>query len=155
MVLLLVRHKKKKKNNQKTNRKHTCTSYSHQKSIDLSNAFTECQNVKRESQEPDKELLHHGLLGPVCKDGNCCQPLHPLLWIPTRCPPSHAPHSRRQGPEEGTFSVPPCPCLILGLPRKLGPQAERGEPALGFGEGTPRAVPLPSPHPEEWQGPGQ
>lgn len=57
--------------------------------------------------------------------------------------PSHAPHSRRQGPEEGTFSVPPCPCLLPGLPRK--PRAR----APGFGEGTPSAEPLPSPNPEE------
>lgn len=64
-------------------------------------------------------------------DVNCQQPLHPLLWFPTHCP-LPAPHSRRQGrplpwwprgrqrqgPEEGTFSVPPCPCQVPGLPRK-------------------------------------
>lgn len=123
---------------------------------------------KHEEEKPTarQARLHHSPGGSVCTRGHWL-PAAPPLSAPVFNCPRPAPHSRRlggsfpggpagsrrQGPEGGTFSVPPCPCQVPGLARK-----PRGRGwvwrARGFRAGTPRAKPLPSPNPEEGPQPG-
>lgn len=131
-------------------------------------------NARTEEKKPTarQQLLNHSL---VCTKTMAVT----AVSLSTLCsgfqlpvpPPSPCTHSRRRllpwwprvgrgvgaaWTKAGTFLVPPCSCLLsrTAVLGKLGDRTECEESALGFGEGTPSAEPLPSPDPEEQRDPG-